>query len=430
MFIALPCGLRAPQKKVTGIKIYDLIGSPQQNETKISMPVSTICHKYVQQSLSSFNKARMKSLLSCSDALAQGRRLTLTAIGRNLAGNAKVKHKIKRVDRLLGNSKIHAELTHIYQAIAKNLYSSLPYLIIAVDWSGCCRSDYHLLRASLVVDGRSISIYNMIVETKDLETQHSHALFLKRLAKIIDTNKKVYIISDGGYITPWFSEVSKYGWHFVGRLRGTIQCQVNDGDWQPLKNLHQGATGTPSYLGEATLGKQTPTSCKAYLHLYKGKNKGRTGKSKFTKDTKMYQNLAKEPWLIASSDSEITSAQAITIYEKRMQIEQNFRDDKSPRYGFSWRFSKSLGVERMSVLCLIACIATISLWFVGFEGEQRKLHYQFQANTTKDRRVLSFLSLATNIIRHLSRKITAIYIRKSKEKLIHDYDSLMLQLYS
>ncbi len=59
----------------------------------------------------------------------------------------------------------------------------------------------------------------------------------------------------------------------------------------------------------------------AQLHLYKGKNKGRTGKSTFTKDTKMHQNLAKEPWLIASSDKEITSAQAINIYSKRMQIE-------------------------------------------------------------------------------------------------------------
>jgi len=390
------------------------------------MPAPTICHKYLQQALSGFNKARVKSLLHCSDALVQGKRLTLTEIGRNIAGKAKVKHKIKRVDRLLGNPKLHADLITIYQAIAESFYASLPYLVIAVDWSGCCSSDYHLLRASLVVDGRSLPIYNMIVETKNLETPQSHASFLKALSTILNTNKKVYIISDGGYITPWFTEVTKQGWHFIGRLRGTIKCQIEDGDWQALKTLHHGATDSPAFLGEARLGKHTKTACTAQLHLYKGKNKGRTGKSTFTKDTKMYQNLAKEPWLIASSDKEITSVQAINIYSKRMQIEQNFRDDKSPRYGFSWRFSKSLGVERMSVLCLIACITTISLWFIGFEGEQRKLHHQFQANTTKHRRVLSFLSLAIGIINNLSRKITASYIKASKQKLIYDYDSLML----
>ena len=249
------------------------------------------------------------------------------------------------------------------------------------------------------------------------------------MSKILNTDKKVYIISDGGYITPWFTEVRKQGWHFIGRLRGTILCQVNGNDWQRLKALHQGATNTPTRLGEAKLGKHTQTACTAQLHLYKGKNKGRTGKSKFTKDTTMYQNLAKEPWLIASSDVEITSVQAINIYSKRMQIEQNFRDDKSPRYGFSWRFSKSLGVERMSVLCLISCITTVCLWFIGFEGEKRELHHQFQANTIKHRRVLSFLSLAINIIKNLSRKITTSYIKMSQQKLIYDYDSLMLRIY-
>ncbi len=270
----------------------------------------------------------------------------------------------------------------------------------------------------------------MIVETKDLETPESHALFLKALKKILNTKKKVYIISDGGYITPWFSEVRKHGWHFVGRLRGTIKCQIAGGDWQALKTLHHGASPTPTLLGEAKLGKHTQTACTAQLHLYKGKNKGRTGKSRFTKDTKMYQNLSTEPWLIASSDNEITSHQVIDIYSKRMQREQNFRDDKSIRYGFSWRFSKSLGVERMSVLCLIACITTISLWFIGFEGEQRELHHQFQANTIRDRRVLSFLTLAISIINNLSRKITISYIKKSKQKLIDDYDSLMLGFHS
>jgi Transposase DDE domain len=131
---------------------------------------------------------------------------------------------------------------------------------------------------------------------------------------------------------------------------------------------------------------------------------------------------------LASSDSELSSKQVVNLYAKRMQIEQNFRDDKSQRYGFSWRFSKSLGVSRMSVLCLIACIATIALWFIGFEGERRNLHYQFQANSLKKRRVLSFIFLAKLILNNYHRKVTLSYIRKSKQYLIFSYDSLMLEL--
>jgi hypothetical protein len=392
------------------------------------MLANQICHKFFKQSLTNFNEARTKSLLTCSDALIKGDRLTLTDLGRNLSGKAQVKHKIKRVDRLLKNPKLHNELGSIYGAIAKKIYSSLPYLVIAVDWSGCCRSDYHLLRASLVVDGRSLPVYNLIVETKDYAKNQTHINFLTELKRILNTDKKVYIVTDGGYLTPWFTEVLNQGWHFVGRLRGTMKCKVDEGEWSTLKELHSDATNKPQLLGNAIVGRSSKTSCTADLHLYKGKKKGRKGKSTFTKDTKMYQNMANEPWLIASSDTTITSAQVINLYSKRMQIEQNFRDDKSPRYGFSWRFSKSIGVNRMSVLCLIACIATLTLWFIGFEGEKRQLHYQFQANTIKNRRVLSFISLSKNILKHLKRKITINYFKKSLLNFKNSYDSLMLKV--
>lgn len=101
-----------------------------------------------------------------------------------------------------------------------------------------------------------------------------------------------------------------------------------------------------------------------------------------------------------------------------MQIEQNFRDDKSMKYGFSWRFSKSTGVNRMSILCLIASLASIALWFVGYEAERRNWHTKFQANTIKNRRVLSFLTLAKQVIKHFKSRITLNYIEKSLKYFI------------
>lgn len=394
------------------------------------MLASKICHKLIKESLSSFNKARINSLLSCSDALIRGNRLTLTDIGRNLSGNTKVKHKIKRTDRLLNNPKLQNELVDIYSALAQRIYSSLPYLIIAVDWSGCCRSDYHLLRASLVVDGRSLPIYNLVVETDEYGKNKTHITFLEHLKQILNTDKKVYIVTDGGYLTPWFSEVTRLGWHFVGRLRGTMKCKLEASEqWVTLKELHKGATDKPLSLGKAIIGLKSKTSCLGNLSLYKNIEKGRTGKSTFTKDTKMYQKMSNEPWLLTSSDPTLNSEQVVEIYSKRMQIEQNFRDDKSPRFGFSWRFSKSEGVKRMSVLCLISCIATLTLWFIGFEAERRKLQYQFQANTIKKRRVLSFLTLSKNILKHFPRKVTRHYFNQSHTHFNNSYDSMMLKLH-
>ena len=94
---------------------------------------------------------------------------------------------------------------------------------------------------------------------------------------------------------------------------------------------------------------------------------------------------------------------AVTYYSKRMQIEQNFRDDKSQRYGFSWHHSQTQNSERISILCLIACIATLVLWVIGFASERKGINQKYQANTTKSKRVLSFLTLTKNMILDTSK---------------------------
>jgi hypothetical protein len=386
------------------------------------MPELSLCHKYFKNSLSSFNNARMKTLISCSNALISGNKLTLTEIGRNLTGTSSVKHKIKRVDRFLKNKHLQSERVAVYQALAKPIISALPALAIAVDWSGCCGHEYHLLRASLLVDGRSIVIYNRVVEQQDLESKATHDAFLDELKRVIGEHPSVYIVTDGGFLTPWYSKVREIGWHVVGRLRGPMKCRrENNSQWQTLKQLRVGASETPKPLGKSRLTQHSPSACDAFLHLYHGRKKGRKGNSRFTKDTKMYKNLAKEPWLLATSDQNLSSQQVVNLYAKRMQIEQNFRDDKSMQYGFSWRFSKSTGVNRMSTLCLIASLAGTALWLVGYEAERRKWHTKFQANSIKDRRVLSFLTLAKQVVKQLRTRITPNYIEKSLRHFILGY---------
>ena len=67
----------------------------------------------------------------------------------------------------------------------------------------------------------------------------------------------------------------------------------------------------------------------------------------------------------------------------------------------------------MEILCLIATVASIALWFIGFEAERRSWHRKFQANTIKNRRVLSFLTLAKQVIKQYRSRITLNYIEKS-----------------
>jgi len=61
-------------------------------------------------------------------------------------------------------------------------------------------------------------------------------------------------------------------------------------------------------------------------------------------------------------------------------------------------YSRSAG--RMLVLSLLATLCTIVLWLIGCHAENKGLHLRYQANSIKSRRVISYLTLAENILRH------------------------------
>ncbi len=127
------------------------------------MPVRKVCHNLFKDALAPFHKYRQNALIDATMALINGASLTLTSIGRFLPGNVLVKHKIKRVDRLLGNKALHKDIPDIFRNIIAMLTESLSLCVIAVDWSGYPSQEHHVLRASLICDGRSIPLLSQIV---------------------------------------------------------------------------------------------------------------------------------------------------------------------------------------------------------------------------------------------------------------------------
>ena len=70
------------------------------------------------------------------------------------------KHKIKRVDRLCSNTKLHRDIKLIYTRMAYLLVSNIPQPIIHIDWSDLDdRKESFLIRASLAAQGRSLTLY-------------------------------------------------------------------------------------------------------------------------------------------------------------------------------------------------------------------------------------------------------------------------------
>lgn len=379
------------------------------------MQVTQVLHNFVGKSLveSGIRKTKINAITDMAEALLNQSSLTLTSLGRHLSGEANVKHKIKRIDRWLGNISLCSQLPDIYKALFQPLMRQRKSLEILVDWSGCCNWTEVCLRASLVYQGRSITIYQEVHSTKVQQKHSVHKNFLKNLQAIIPQDCKVLIITDRGFTRRWFNEVTKIGWDFLGRCAGFCHYQlIGEESWQPIKSLYELSSNRTKFIGKAKVGKTLSEKLQASLYLYKGKPKKRKAqrtrnKPLYTNLNEIYSKINKIPWVLVTSLSggRKIASQVRKKYATRMQIEQNFRDDKNERWGFGLQLSRTTSTCRLSILLLIASIASYILLLIGVLGETLNLHRLFQANTVKDRRVLSFLTLGKQIIRHMTGRI-------------------------
>lgn len=393
------------------------------------MLTKEVSQKYINDALISVHASRVKSLFETSWSLVNNANLSLTSLGRHKNGTAYVKHKIKSVDRLLGNKTLQNEAFTVYKEFFQSLLVNTPTLYIIVDWSGCCRKDVHMLRATLMHDGRGVTIYNEVHPEEKVGTKTVHNNFLCKLFKMVPLGKKVVIITDSGFITPWFKAVLKLGWDYIGRINTKINIRI-DGEkkWIKSKRLDKEATKRIKYMGNCQLGMTSSTTVMGHLYTYKEKSKNRKEKSPYPDVNKRYGASAKNAWLLVTSLNH-KNFNGIFIknkYKNRMQIEQNFRDDKSARFGFGWRMGRVVETSRIIILCLIASIAAFFLLGLGVMAEKLGLHKRFQVNTVRDKRVLSLPYLGKQLILHTPPNELLENYSHAMRQLVNNCEKLLL----
>lgn len=372
-----------------------------------------ILQELLAQQCPEIHKKRLTSLMVATSALLEGDALSLTALGRSINGAASAKHSIKRIDRLLGNSHLHRERLALYRWHARNLCGLNPMPVILIDWSDVREQLRHMtLRAAIVLKGRSITLYERAFAWEDYNSPRSHNRFLRELASILPQGATPLLVTDAGYRNTWFREVASYGWYWLGRVRGDVAFTPADQEqWRSNKTLYSDATQTPRYIGPAKLARKSPIHCDLYLYKSdaKGRKDRRTARSgnKHTAQRE-YLKGSKEPWLLATNlpSALFRAAQVVRFYARRMQIEESFRDLKSPQYGFGLRHSRTRCPRRYDILLLIALLAEIILWWFGLAAQQADWQRHFQANTIRHRAVLSSVRLGKEIRRRPNYRIT------------------------
>lgn len=376
------------------------------------MQTSRFLHKILADSASVVNALRLKTLFTAVQALLDGQRLGLTALGRHLPGRTTPKHAIKRMDRLLGNPHLQQERPLFYGQVARWLIGHVQHPRILVDWSPMDeRGQHFVLRAAIPLGGRAFPLYER-VHDKD-GCPHCQQALLDELAKLLPSGTTPILVTDAGFKGPWFRAVAAHGWYYVGRLRQPAWVRVSGEDWQPVAALFAEATHAPEALGVAEVFKRRPIE--AAICRLRRPPKGRQhltkqGKKSRAKRSRKAAQGNREPWVLVSNlPSADTNAKPVTdIYRQRMQIEEGFRDVKSAQFGLGFGMHQTRSARRLEILLLIAMLASLVMMALGLKAQQAGYAKQFQSNSLRSRAVLSVWRLGREVWRALPSLVAAV----------------------
>jgi hypothetical protein len=231
------------------------------------MHAITILHRILSASFPEVHAKRLASLLAAVEAVVSGSRLTLSDLGRGLTGSVAVKHNIKRIDRLLGNSLLHTEVPRLYEALVRECLEGMSMPLIVIDWSDLTPDrQWQLLRASVAVEGRSMTLYEEVHPQSQATSPRVHQAFLTQLATMLPTGCMPILITDAGFRGAWFRLVNRMGWYWIGRIRNRdMVSPANDDAWAGCKTLYSRATTKAKSLGQYNYVRNHPVSCRLVL---------------------------------------------------------------------------------------------------------------------------------------------------------------------
>ena len=369
------------------------------------MHARLIVQRFIETRLTRIHAARRPVLAAAVTALMQGHFLSLSRLARGVCATTGLKAALKRIDRLIGHTRIDAEAQWVAGAIAAQLKAQGGPLVIAIDWSAVGPGSVFVeLRAVATVPGkgRGITIYQRVYPLSLLGNPKVERTLLDALSGWIGTDIEVIVITDAGFRRAWFTEVERLGWGWIGRVRRGVHLgrATARGLWcfTSAANWFKRANGKARREHDCRLTKKAAWPCDVVLvrrprakrKPYRSPGHGSTHKA-----AREAGASAREPWLLVHAVRlrRYTPEQIVAFYAQRMQIEENFRDNKSAVYGMGQDIGRSRSARRWQALLLIATLATFLLWHVGQLAEAEGLHRRFKA-TTRVARELSLITLA------------------------------------
>lgn len=311
-------------------------------------------------------QSRRKTLAAIVSGAMRLQGTGVLALGRAMEGDCRAKHRIKRVDRFLGNAQV--EVDAVSEAIFHATRPKKGPLVVTIDWTD--RHRFQQLVLAIPCNGRALPFYCITVEKGDGSGAQEGLMIkaeeqaLEALSQMCGSEIKPIIIGDRGFgNTRWLGEVQKWGFHFVQRLARNHYMETEQ-FIGILSELGIRRGWQPRDHGWGTMGEQNWGP----LRLV----------STFRRD-------ADEPLLLVTNLPDETSVEVVRHYARRAWIEATFRDLKNRNLGLGMDHVKLTTPSRLDRHFIILALAFIFLCAFGAVAESQGLGEALKANTVAER---------------------------------------------
>jgi len=294
---------------------------------------------------------RVASLRDGVDGVLHAASLGVRAIGQGLAiaNGLAPRHAIKQVDRLLSNPKLMRE--EVARCWVRFVVAKRKELIVNFDWTEFQDSNQAMIVLGTQTEhGRSTPLVWKTVthsELKDQRNAHEDER-LGLFADVLPPGVRVTVVADRG-----FSDIKRYrflkelGFEYIIRFRGVVLVEAADGERRKAKDW-LGAGGRMRVLrGTRVTAEGQPVPMVVCVQ----------------------PQQMQEPWLLASSRSDLTGTAITRRYGKRFTVEETFRDVKNPHLGLGLKQTVMERNDRRDALFLLAVLAHTLLTLLGKAGE-------------------------------------------------------------
>jgi hypothetical protein len=228
------------------------------------------------------------------------------------------------------------------------------------------------------VGGRTLTLYEEVHSLRAQQSPRVHRTFLRNLQRLLPEKCRPIIVTDAGFRCPWFRQIERLGWHFVGRVRNRVYVKLDaKNPWQLMAQLLKSRRRL-TLFGAIQIVRDQPFKCQLLRYGQpRQRRKHRTVRGHVSKSNASREAARgqREPWLIAYSNSlkAEKALRIVSLYRQRMQIEQSFRDLKCDRFGCAFAYSLTRYAARLCVLLLLHALATFLAWLQG-RAQQRQQH--------------------------------------------------------